>query len=65
MAFHWSFQTLTTVGYGDISAHNWWEYIFACSWMIFGVGFYGYMFGTLIQIIEKSDEDNEALDARI
>ena len=48
VAFHWAFQTLTTVGYGDISAHTWWEHIFAILWMIFGVGFYSYMVGNII-----------------
>ena len=65
MAFHWAFQTLTTVGYGDISAHTWAEHMFAIVWMIAGVGFYSYMFGNIIQMIEKSDQENEDVQNKL
>jgi hypothetical protein len=35
-AFYWAFQTLTTVGYGDIPAVTLYEKLFAILWMIFG-----------------------------
>ena len=56
---------MTTVGYGDFSAHNYWEHIFAILWMIFGVGFYSYMVGNIIQIIESLDRDNEELQNKL
>ena len=33
--------------------------------MIFGVGFYSYMVGTIIQMIEKSDSENEEMQNKI
>ena len=47
VSFYWAFQTLTTVGFGDIAGHNNVEYVFACLWMIFGVGFYSYTIGNM------------------
>jgi hypothetical protein len=46
-AYYWSFQTIATVGYGDISAHNQVEHTIAVCWMIFGVGFYSYTIGNM------------------
>lgn len=39
-SLYWSIQTLTTVGYGDVSAVSIPEQIIAILWMIIGVGFY-------------------------
>jgi len=39
-SLYWSIQTLTTVGYGDVSAVTVPEQILAILWMIIGVGFY-------------------------
>ena len=39
-SLYWSIQTLTTVGYGDVSAVTITEKIIAILWMIVGVGFY-------------------------
>jgi len=49
-ALHWSFQTLTTVGYGDVTVGNKVEKTFACLLMIFGAAFYSYMIGALLGI---------------
>ena len=48
---YWAFQTLTTVGYGDISAHTNLEICLSLAWMIFGVGFYSFTIGNLSSII--------------
>jgi len=33
--------------------------------MIAGVGFYSYMFGNIIQMIEKSDQENEDVQNKL
>ena len=58
LAYHFAFQTLTTVGYGDISGHNNTERVLACMWMIFGVAFYSYTIGNMTAMINSSDSDN-------
>lgn len=35
---YWSVQTLTTVGYGDVSPNNVYERCFAIASMLFGAG---------------------------
>ena len=54
-ACYWSFQTLTTVGYGDISAKNDLERIIAIFWIILGCGFYSYTIGNLQLILNEVD----------
>ena len=44
-SMYWAFQTLTTVGYGDVRAVRNDERIIAIIWMVFGVGFYAYIIG--------------------
>lgn len=55
VSFYWAFQTLLTIGYGDIVPHNQFERMFAVMWMIFGVGFYSYMIGNIINMINEFD----------
>ena len=47
VAIYWAFQTLTTVGYGDISATRDYERLIALIWIILGCGFYSYTIGNL------------------
>lgn len=54
-AFEWVFQTLTTVGYGDIGAQTLTERIFAIMWMIIGVGFYSFAIGNVGTILSNMD----------
>ena len=61
MAIYWAFQTLTTVGYGDISAVTSAEIIVSIIWMIIGVGFYSFTIGNLSSIIQTIDEKNVIL----
>lgn len=58
VSYYWAFQTLTTVGYGDISAESTVEKLMACLWMIFGVGFYSYTIGNMTQIVQSLDDES-------
>mmetsp|Transcript_2402 Transcript_2402/g.1659 ORF Transcript_2402/g.1659 Transcript_2402/m.1659 type:complete len:97 (+) Transcript_2402:130-420(+) len=48
---YWSFSTVLTVGYGDVSAHTDFERIFSIIWMMLGVAFYTFTISTLTSII--------------
>lgn len=52
---YWAFQTLTTVGYGDVRAVRNDERIVAIIWMVFGVGFYAYIIGYIQTILNEID----------
>ena len=54
-SWYWSFQTLTTVGYGEIPAVTNAEKIVAIFWMVFGVGFYSFTIGNVQSIINEID----------
>jgi hypothetical protein len=52
ISFYWAYQTLTTVGFGDINGNgNSIEKIIACIWMILGVLVSSYMIGNFISLI--------------
>jgi hypothetical protein len=55
-AFYWSFQTLTTVGYGDIAPQTPLEQIYSMIWMFFGIGFFSFTLGNLSAIISSIDK---------
>jgi hypothetical protein len=59
ISFYWAFNTLTTVGFGDINAYTIGERIFAILWMIFGIGFYSFTIGNMTNLIESMDTANE------
>ena len=54
-------QTLTTVGYGDMSVVTSTEKIFGIVLMILGVGFYSYTIGTLAAILSSVDLKEQKL----
>lgn len=58
---YWVFQTLTTVGYGDMPPSTMTERIIALCWMIFGVGFYSFIIGNLQSIIDLIDMKAQSL----
>lgn len=61
VAFHWAFQTITTVGFGDVGSNNNTEYVFSSFWMIFGVAYYSYTIGNMTALITSVDEEGEEL----
>lgn len=46
-ALHWSLQTLTTVGFGDVPPQTNWEKLYAILWMGVGSAFFSFMISNL------------------
>ncbi len=55
ISLYWAFQTVTTVGFGDIAAITISERVLALFWMVFGVGFYSFTVGNLTSILGSLD----------
>jgi len=62
---YWAFQTLTTVGYGDVQGTTTFERIYCLLWMIFGVAFYSFTIGNLQSIISTIDVKASELSAKL
>mmetsp|Transcript_24630 Transcript_24630/g.43472 ORF Transcript_24630/g.43472 Transcript_24630/m.43472 type:complete len:403 (+) Transcript_24630:855-2063(+) len=62
---YWAFTTVTTVGYGDISATTQLEMILAVTWMITGVGFYSFTIGSLSSFLSAIDTRDSILNAKL
>ena len=56
---YWAFSTLTTVGYGDISARTVAEQCFSMIMMLLGVSWYAYVVGSMTTIISSFDRQNK------
>lgn len=54
-AIYWSYTTLVTVGYGDITPVTNEQTIYTIFVMIAGAGFYGYVIGNIASIIANRD----------
>jgi len=54
-ALYWTIQTLSTVGYGDVTPSTTAQRIYAMTVMIFGVGVYGYIIGNVANILTTID----------
>ena len=57
MSVYWTFQTVTTVGFGDMPWGNkvLSEYVLSLMWMIFGVAVYSFSVGSVSSMIAASD----------
>mmetsp|Transcript_6805 Transcript_6805/g.12291 ORF Transcript_6805/g.12291 Transcript_6805/m.12291 type:complete len:645 (+) Transcript_6805:1942-3876(+) len=64
-SIYWAFTTLTTVGYGDISAESQIEMVIAVCWMIFGVGFYSFTIGSLSSFLSTIDTRDSLLNEKL
>ena len=64
-SLYWSFQTLTTVGYGDIGVGNNTEKIFTIVWMFIGVSFYSFAIGNIQTIVAEKTQKQDGLYTRL
>lgn len=58
-SIYWTFTTLTTVGYGDISAKTIPQMLFTCGIQVIGVGVFGYILSNVAGILARSDAARE------
>ena len=65
MSVYWAFQTITTVGFGDISIGLEVEYVMAIAWMFVGVSFYSYSVGSVAGIIANMDTKAAILSGKL
>ncbi|CAD8067424.1 unnamed protein product [Paramecium sonneborni] len=49
----WAIQTVTVVGYGNVSISTSMQYNLVIIWLLIGVGFYSFTIGNLAQILEQ------------
>ncbi len=61
VAFYWSVQTITTVGFGDVGTASASEMILSLVWMLLGVGFYSFVMGSFTSIIASIDREKAKL----
>lgn len=54
-ALYWCVETLTTVGYGDITPANVPETIYAILVMLVGIGIYGFIIGNVASLLSNID----------
>lgn len=65
VSFYWVITTLSTVGYGDISAKNITERIYCILLMMAGTVWFSYINGTIFSLLQTYDHKQAALDAKI
>ncbi|UOF00484.1 cyclic nucleotide-gated ion channel [Bdellovibrio reynosensis] len=58
-AMYWAFTTLTTVGYGDISAKTMSQMIFTCGVQVIGVGLFGFILSNVAGLLARQDAARE------
>lgn len=58
-AVYWSFTTLTTVGYGDISAKTAAQMLYACGVQVAGVGVFGFILSNVASLLSRLDAARE------
>ena len=54
-SMYWAMSTMSTVGYGDISAETDMERIFSILWMIYGIGFFSVVIGSIESFLASND----------
>ena len=62
---YFAVTTLTTVGYGDVTPHTDNELVLCMIWMMFGVGFYSFVVGTLSSVLTSMDTKSVLLNSKL
>ena len=62
--FYFSLTTITTTGFGDITAMNIYEKLFSTILMLVGVLFFSFLMSLLYEEIRNVGEDNQILEAQ-
>ena len=52
VSWYWVSQTITTVGFGDMSIGTSTEFIFTIFWMLLGNVFYGFVVGQVTTLLD-------------
>jgi hypothetical protein len=61
VSLHWAIQTLTTVGYGDISVGDTMEKLITIISIIAGTAVFSSAIGSVMSILEQYDSENQEL----
>lgn len=64
-AYYWAFQTLTTVGFGDLPPNTDTEKAIAVVWMLIGIAFYSFAIGNLSTIFANLDKGASILRVKL
>lgn len=64
-SLYWAFQTLTTVGYGDITPGTQLERIICTWWPVVCVTVYSFLVGNLAAILMSFDKRSDGLKDRL
>jgi len=64
-SFYWALVTLTTVGYGDITALTSLERVLAMGWMTFGMIFFSFTIGNLTAMVGGMDSKETILSNKL
>lgn len=64
-AFYWAITTMSTIGYGDISATTTSERTVASIVMVLGCGFFAWATGRLTQILTKTSTCCKNFDSKL
>ena len=65
ISFYWTLTTVTTVGYGDISAGTTLERVYNLFIMSFGVLLYSFAIGSLSSIVSTMDQQTEEMNQKL
>ena len=65
LSFYWTLMTVTTVGYGDVSAGTTIERIYNLFIMSFGVLMYSFAIGSLSSIVAAMDQKSEEMNEKL
>lgn len=64
-ALYWSITTMTTVGYGDITASRNIEFVFTSLAMLVGASLYAYIVGNIASLVSNLDSARVSFSSRI